>query len=38
MLTRKGMVNYTLSWKEKDGIAFYPESDDVQQKNMSDEL
>ncbi|XP_053083732.1 macrophage mannose receptor 1-like [Pangasianodon hypophthalmus] len=38
MLTRKRMINYTLSWREKDGIVFHPESDNVQQKNMSDEL
>ncbi|KAK3513301.1 hypothetical protein QTP70_009781 [Hemibagrus guttatus] len=38
MLTSKRMVNYTISWREKDGIVFHPESDKIQQKNMSDEL
>ncbi|KAF7692592.1 hypothetical protein HF521_010202 [Silurus meridionalis] len=37
-LEKKKMINYTLSWRENDGVVFHPESDNTQQKNISDEL
>ncbi|XP_060722438.1 lectin-like [Tachysurus vachellii] len=38
MLKRKRMFNYTIKWREKDGVVFHQESDNVQRKKKSDEL